>query len=211
MNGYYPGPGFAPPSSVIFPPNLTIGDSWAFEMDAGEYGTPSSAGPWTATLTFASGTVKVPTNATLQANIFYWLVPPSATSTLPAGTLVWTIAVSNPVPERYTLQEGTVTALPDISDPNTSVPTGTMLEQQLAACDATLLQLLSQRTSSVTFAGKSYTLWDISKLWAVRNDLYMRVQEERAALSGNPRSRIIIPVFKNPWGGPYPWYPYPYV
>jgi hypothetical protein len=211
MNGNYPGPGFAPPSSVIFPPNLTIGDSWAFNMDAGAYGSGAEDGPWTAALTFASGTIRVVSAATLQGNIFYWLIPPEDTSTLPAGTLVYTIAVSNSVPERYTLQEGTVTALPDISDPAAVVPTSTMLEQQLAACDATLLQLLSQRTSSVTFAGKAYTLWDIAKLWEVRLQLYQRVQDERIALSGNPRSRIIIPVFKNPWGGPYPWYPYPYV
>jgi hypothetical protein len=199
MNGSYTIP------VIIMPPNLNIGDSWAFDMAAGEY----SSGGWIAVMTFASGTTRLAQDATLQQGTFYWLFASTDTATMPAGTLVYTVAVSNPTSlERYTIQQGTVQAVADISDPDTVVPTQTTLQQQLAACDATLLQLLSQRTSSVQFGGKAYTLWDIAKLWAVRNDLYQRVQDELAATSGNTRAKIIIPVFKNPWGGPYPSYPY---
>lgn len=206
MNGFSTLAGMPPP--VIFPPNLNIGDSWAFSMAAGDY----SASAWSAVMTFASGATRLANTATLQEGIFYWLIPATDTSTLPAGTLAYTIAVSNSLTsERYTLQEGLVTALPDISDPNAPIATSTMLQQQLDACNKTILQLLSQRTSEVQFGGKSYTLWDIAKLWAVRNDLASRVSDEQAAAGGNSRGKLIIPVFKNPWGGPYPsapWYPY---
>jgi len=191
------------PPSIIFPNNLNIGDSWAFNMSAGEY----NDGTWTATMTFATGATRLASDATLSQGIFYWLFSSAQTSTLPAGTLAYTVMVSK-APERYTLQEGVVQALADITNPATIVPTQTMLQQQLAACDATLLQLLSQRTEEVTFAGKAYRLWDVAKLWDVRKDIAGQVSDEQDALSGNSRHRIIIPVFKNPWGGPYPSYPY---
>lgn len=206
MNGFTSAAG--PPPQVIFPEYLVIGDTWAFSMGAGSY----SASEWSATLSFASGTTHLSNIATLQESVFYWLVPSTDTATLPSGTLAYTIAVSNSMTgERYTVQSGTVQAVADITAPGADVPTATMLEQQLDACNKTLLQLLSQRTSQVQFGGKSYTLWDVAKLWAVRNDLYQRVGDEQAALSGNTRGKLIIPVFKNPWGGPYPsppWYPY---
>jgi hypothetical protein len=187
------------PPPIIFPKNLNIGDTWAFNMAAGNYGTP----PWSAEMTFASGTAKLTEQATLQGAVFYWLIASSATSTLPSGTLIYTVAVKNPqTSERYTLQEGTIQALPDLGGGGAPFPSETALQQLLAACDATLLQLLSQRTSSVVFAGKAYTLWDIEKLWNVRNKIYFQVQSELEATSGNSRQQIIIPVFKNSWGGP---------
>lgn len=206
MNGFQTLSGAPPP--IIFPDKLTIGDTWCFELAAGNYG----ADPWTGVITFASGPTSIANTATLQNGIFYWVIPPTDTQKLPAGALAYSVVVSNPdTTERYTLQGGICQAQPNLSDSSTPVPTQTMLQQQLAACDATLLQLLSQRTEEVTFGGKAYRLWDIAKLWAVRNDLYQRVQDELGSMSGNSRGRIIIPVFKNPWGGPYPsapWYPY---
>lgn len=207
MNGFSTLSGAPPP--IIFPPTLTIGDTWAFDMSAGDYGAP----PWSGIMTFASGTIRVTNIATLQNGVFYWLIPSTDTSTLPAGTVAYSIEVNDggSPPTNYTLQSGTVQTLIDVSDASVVVPTQTMLQQQLAACDATLLLLLSQRTSSVTFSNKAYTLWDIAKLWEVRKDLASNVANEQAALSGNSRQQIIIPVFKNPWGGPYPsapWYPY---
>jgi len=205
MNGSYTPSGIPPP--IIFPPNLNIGDTWAFNVAAGDYANPSANGPWTATMTFASGPTRLASPATLSTNVFYWLISKTDTKTLPSGTLVFTVSVTDTV-DRYTLQEGTVQALPDVQDPSVSVPTQTMLQQLLTACDATLLQLLSQRTSSVVFAGKAYTLWDVAKLWAVRSDLAQRAADELAAAAGNAKHRIIIPVFKNPWAGPYPSWPY---
>jgi hypothetical protein len=183
------------PPSIIFPKNLNLGDTWAFNLAAGDYGTP----PWSAQMTFASGTSKLMSSATLQQGVFYFVIAPSATATLPPGRLIYTITVNNPqTTERYTLQEGTVLALADLSQEGT-VQGQTALQAMLAACDATLLQLISQRTSSVVFAGKAYTLWDISKLWAVRNEINFQVQAEIETTADNPRHQIIIPVFKNSW------------
>ena len=199
MNGSYTFP------PIIMPPNLNIGDSWAFNMSAGEYSTPE----WSATMTFASGAQRLAQVATLSQNIYYWLFASTDTEQMPAGTLAYTIAVNDSISlEKYTVQKGTVQAIADISDPDTNVPTQTMLQQQLAACDATLLNLLSQRTEKVEFGGKSYQLWNVKDLWAIRNDLYSRVQDEAASLSGNTRGKIIIPVFKTSWSGPSPSFPY---
>ena len=193
------------PSPILFPQTLTIGDTWTFSMSAGEYSTSD----WSATITFASGTTRVSSVATMQSAVFYFVIAPAQTSTLPAGSVAYAVSMASSLTlDRFTLQEGVVKTLPDLTDPSAVIPTQTMLQQQLAACDATLLKLLSQRTSSVVFGGKAYTLWDISKLWAVRNDLYQRVQDEAAAMDTNSRQQIIIPVFKNPWGGPYPSQPY---
>lgn len=195
-------------ATIMFPPSLNCGDTWAFDMPAGEY----SSSDWSASMTFASGTFRLVNMATLSQGVFYFVVPPADTKTVPPGNVVVNVSVNNATTgEVYTLQQAKIAVLPDINDPSVSVPTQTMLQQQLAACDATLLQLLSQRTSSVVFAGKAYTLIDIAKLWAVRNEIAQWVTEELLTTSGNSRSRLIIPVFKNPWGGPYPshpWYPY---
>jgi hypothetical protein len=207
MNGFQTLTGTPP--AIIFPPYLTVGDTWCFNMAAGDYGVS----PWTAILTFASGTIRVTNTATLQNGVFYWAVPATDTTKLPApGSVAYSVVVNNPTSaENYTLQSGIVQLAPDLSNTSITVPTQTSLQQQLAACQATILQLLSQRTSSVVFSGKAYTLWDLSKLYEIEKDLLMQVAAEQTRLSGNSRSRIIIPVFKNPWGGPYPsapWYPY---
>jgi len=192
-------------STIIFPASLSIGDTWAFDMAAGDY----SAAAWTATMTFASGAIRVANVATLKLGTFYWLIPASETSQLPAGSVAYTITVDNSLTlERYTLQNGLIKTTPNLSDPNTQIGTATMAQQQLAACDATLLKLLSQRTESVTFGQKAYTLWDIAKLWQIRNGLAQAVNDEEAALDANSRQQIIIPVFKNSWGGPTSPYQY---
>jgi hypothetical protein len=207
MNGVYTLSGTPP--KIVFPPTLSIGDTWAFDMAAGDYSDPV----WIATMTFGSGAIRVVSDATLQQAQFYWLIPASDTATLPVGSVAYTIVVTNAsTSERYTLQYGLVTTIPNLADPGTPIGTQTTQQQQLAACDATLLQLLSQRTSSVVFGQKAYTLWDVAKLWEVRRQLAQAVNDEATALDANSRHQIIIPVFKNPWGGPYPSQPfYPYV
>jgi hypothetical protein len=189
--------------TVVMPSNLNIGDSWAFDLSAGDY----NDGSWTATMTFASGAARLAQDATLTNTVFYWLFTSAETATMPAGTLAYTIMMSR-APERYTTQEGMIQALPDITQEGAIVPTQTVLQQDLTLVDALIQQLLSSRTQRVMFAGKEYELWQIKDLWAIRNDIAMRAQAEAAALAGNSRHRIIIPVFKNPWGGPYPSYPY---
>jgi hypothetical protein len=192
-------------NGLILPPSLAIGDTWAFDMPARDY----SAAAWSATMTFASGATRVANVATLQEGTFYWLIPSSETAQLPAGSVAYTITVDNSLTlERYTLQNGLVKTTPNLSDPNTQIGTSTMAQQQLAACDATLLALLSQRTQSVVFGQKAYTLWDIAKLWQIRNGLAQAVNDEEAAADANSRQQIIIPVFKNSWGGPSAPYQY---
>jgi len=194
------------PLPVIFPDNLNVGDSWAFEMNAGEY----NDGTWTATMTFASGSWRLAQAATLSQGLFYWLFASSDTLSAPVGTLAYSIRVDK-APERYTLQEGLIATVPNLADPSAVIATQTIKQQQLAALDQTLLSLLSQRTEEVTFAGKAYRLWDVSKLWQVRKDLAAEVSAEQDAMSGNKRHQLIIPVFKSGWGNPYPSYPfYPY-
>jgi hypothetical protein len=100
---------------------------------------------------------------------------------------------------RRTLDQGAVTLVADISDPGAPVNPSSILEQQLALIDNLLTQLLSQRTSMVSFGGKQYQLWDIAKLWEVRNGIYARVLAERERNSGNMRARLIVPYFREIW------------
>jgi hypothetical protein len=49
----------------------------------------------------------------------------------------------------------------------------------------------------VSFGGKQYYLWDVDKLWKLRLELVARAAQEDAALLGNKRSNIILPLFVN--------------
>src|SRR5262249_22527161 len=126
----------------------------------------------------------------------YWAIPGSATAQLPPGPAQYTVQVTNAT-DRYTIDTGAITVADDINNPSLVVDPNSVLEKELAAADDCLLKLLSQRTQMVSFGGKSYTLWSIKDLWAVRNGIYSRVIAEREAAAGNMRARVIVPVFVN--------------
>jgi hypothetical protein len=184
-------------SYVIFPETMVRGDSWSFELFSNQYaGEDAAGGPWTATTVFATGTIRVSAVATVQGDVFYWLVPGSDTSQLPPGPASYTIQVSNGT-DRFTLDTGAITVADDLNNPDLIVDPNSMLQKQLEAADACLLALLSQRTQMVSFGGKQYSLWSIRDLWAVRNGIYARVMAEREEAAGNTRARVIVPMFIN--------------
>ena len=182
-------------SSIIFPPTMIRGDSWSFSLVSSRYGPGATDGLWEATITFASGTERLESTAVADGNRFKWDILPEDTLTLPAGPASYVVQFNNGTLRR-TLESGAVTVSEDITLPGPIDPTSP-LEKELAAADACLLQLLSQRTQMVSFGGKQYQLWNIKDLWAVRNGLYSRVVSERKAAAGNMRSRLILPVFLN--------------
>jgi hypothetical protein len=173
------------------------GDSWEFSLYSSKYAGPDAAdGPWTATTVFASGTSRLSSVATVAGDTFKWVILPIDTLTMPPGPASYAITVDNGTLRR-TLDQGAVTVVDDIANPDWVVDPNSPLEKELAAADACLLALLSQRTSMVSFGGKQYQLWNIKDLWAVRNGIYARVAAEREARSGNTRARCIVPVFIN--------------
>lgn len=183
MSDYYPKP------SIIFPSQLISGDLWALNLDSGAY----SAG-YSASITFASGSIKITSAAVFTNNQFIWAVPGTQTSTLMPGTVAYAVSVSDGSNNRLTIESGSVSVIADISAIG-AVQTQSILQQQLAAIDATFLALVSQETSMVTFAGKTYTLWNLVELQKVRNDIAARVADEADRLRGNNRARRIVPYF----------------
>lgn len=193
--------GYPTSLNVIFPSPLIAGDTWTITAPLGRYTDPG----WTATLTFAAGSSKISANATTDASNWIFTVPATDTAKAPTGTNQYSIMVANSVTgEVYTLQIGGVTV---IANPTSAtwVNTESMLTKQLAAADQTLLDLLSQRTSMVSFGGKQYYMWNIADLWKVRNELAARVAAENEQLLGNRRSNRIIPWFvENVGSGQFP-------
>lgn len=171
------------------------GDSWSFSLTSERYGSGASDGPWLATATFASGMVRVESDAVVETNLFKWDILPEETLTLPPGPASYVVQVRNGTLRR-TLESGAITVAEDITLPGNIDPSSP-LEKELAAADACLLSLLSQRTSMVSFGGKQYQLWNIKDLWAVRNGIYSRAMAEREKIAGNMRARLILPVFLN--------------
>jgi hypothetical protein len=177
---YIPGD-VTSPATVLFPPYLVAGDSWTFQLPAGNYGD----GSWTATATFANATQNISQPAVLSGDYFQWTVPGSATEAILPGPLAYSIYVSDQV-NRYTLQVGAVNVITDISQ---SAPINTL--SMLQACQQTLLKILNKQVSMITFGGKQYSLHNIKDLWAVQQSLFARVAQEQERLSGNRRNRMI--------------------
>jgi hypothetical protein len=183
-------------TGIMFPPSMIRGDSWSFSLVSERYGSGATDGPWTATATFASGLVRLEADAVLETNRFKWDILPEQTLTLFPGPASYVVQVTNGTLRR-TLESGVVTVSEDITIPGAVIDPNSALEKELAAADACLLALLSQRTSMVSFGGKQYQLWNIKDLWAVRNGIYSRAMAERERTAGNMRARIIMPVFLN--------------
>jgi hypothetical protein len=180
--------GLQAPQTIIMPPYLVVGDQWVFQRVIGEYSG------YTGGMTFAAGTDRISATATVNDEFFTWTFPSSATSGLTPQPYLWTATMTDPSGSRYTIQSGGIQVLGDISA-NAPCTTQTMLQQQLAACDQTLLKLLSQEVQTVAFAGQTYTLHNVKDLFAIRNSLANRVAQEQAQLSGNSRSNRILPRF----------------
>ena len=155
--------------------------------------------PWdqtcTGTVSFASGTNKLTADATVSGNQFVWLIPGTDTAKLPGGPYSYQLSVTTQLGNRYTVDTGAVTVATDISAPGTNVDSQTTLQKHLAACDKTLLALLSKQTQAAMFAGQSYTLHNIKELWEVRSDLASKVADEEDALRGNLRQNQFITRF----------------
>lgn len=183
----------APASAVNFPDPLISGDTWTFSISAGNYGD----GTFTSSITFAALANKLTAPGTLAGGFFMWVIPGSQTSALTPQPYLFNINVTDSLGNRTTLQNGGVQVAADISVTGTNISNQTNLQQMLAACDATLIQLLSQKTSMVEFQGQAYHFQDISKLFAVRQYLASLVADEQQELTGNRRSNRIVCVFRN--------------
>jgi hypothetical protein len=182
-----------PYNKIAFPSPLTAGDTWAFCMDVGQYGS------YTAAVNFASGPTKLLSPATLTGNKFAWLIAGTDTAPLaPTGRptpYLYTVTVTDLSGNRYTIEQGAVTIVPDISEVGDVGDAATPLQKMLMAVDATLLQLMSQKTSMVQFAGQMYQFHELDKLFAVRDNIAARVADEADALRGAESFRRIISVF----------------
>ena len=182
-----------PVSDVILPDPLIIGDTWSFQIPAGPYGD----GTFTASITFAALTSKLTAAATLNDNLFQWVIPSSQTSTLSPQPYMFNINITDAEGNRVTIQRGATQVSADISAAGGSVANMSNLQLMLAACDKTLIELMSQKTSMVMFQGQAYHFQDVQKLWDVRLYLAAQVANELATQSGNLRGRKVIVVFTN--------------
>ena len=184
-----------PYTKMSFPSPLTAGDTWAFSMSTGKYGS------YMAAITFASGPTKLLSTATTVGDKFQWLIPGTETAPLaPTGRptpFLYTVAMTDVSGNRYTVEQGAVTVVPDISEAADVGDATTPLQRMLKACDETLINLMSQKTSMVQFAGQMYQFHELDKLFAVRNSIAARVQSEADALRGAGSYRRILAVFTN--------------
>lgn len=197
LENYYLWGGVTPAPTVIFPEQLRRGDSWEFNLFSPDYaGENAENGPWTGTAIFANGTEEINQVATIDDQTFYWVILPADTEQMSPGPAQYVIQVTNATLRR-TLQSGSVQIVDDISDPTNPVQTQTMLQQQLAAADQCLLDLLGQRVAATSFGGKTYTLLNIKDLWAIRNGIAQRAAAEAEEAAGNTRHRCIVPMFIN--------------
>ena len=173
------------PDTILFP-LLVEGDAWACERDAGAFGTGFSA-----SITFAALATKLTSGATAQGGQFLWAIPSAQTAKLPAQPYAYNVSVTDADQNRFTLERGAVEVVADITTAG-AVQNKSRLRLMLEACDATLLQLLSQQTTMVQFAGQMYQFPDLDKLFAVRQSLASQVADEQLVLQGNTRGRRIV-------------------
>jgi hypothetical protein len=176
---------------IVFPEPLVAGDAWQFNLAIYDPFDET----FTASLTFASGTNKLTSAASLDDEMWRWLIPGSATATLPAGPYSYALSMTDRSGNRTTADTGAVTVAADIGASGTNVNAKTSLQLMLEACDATLISLLGQEVTMATFAGQAYTLHNIAELWKVRSDLWSRRADEIEELRGNLRGRQFITRF----------------
>jgi hypothetical protein len=179
--------------NIIFQDPLVQGDTWNFQLWSAGYGSSGYA----ASITIAAGTTKLTAGASLVAGWYQWSLPPSATSQLAAQPYAYNVNVTGPGGDRMTIERGAITVAADISVPGTNVNNKTKLQLMLEACDATLIALMSSKTTMVQFAGQMYQMHDLQKLFDVRNNLAARVRDEAEMLEGNKRNTKIVTYFRN--------------
>jgi hypothetical protein len=178
------------PPSLILPSYLVAGDTWTFSLSRG----PNTDGE-TATMTFGAGTVTFNQAAVADDQAFTFTFPGTVTGVAP-GPYRYSIAVTDPAGNRNTVQTG---GIPVIANPATDqwVKTESFLQKAIREIEQLILDLLNQRVSMVSFGGKQYYLWDVEKLWRMRNELVARAAAEDAAMLGNRRANVILPLFVN--------------
>jgi hypothetical protein len=178
--------------NIIFPDPLVQGDTWNFQMWGGQY---ASSG-YGASITIAAATTKLSAAASINSGWYMWTIPGSSTAQLAPQPYLYNVNVTDPSGNRLTVERGSLVVASDISVSGTNVTSQTNLQLMLAACDATLISLLANKATMVQFAGQSYQMHDIEKLFSVRNSLAIRVKDEQEELRGNKKSRRIITVFR---------------
>jgi hypothetical protein len=182
------------PDTIIFPDPLVQGDQWNLQMFSGKWGQSG----YSAVIYFAAGSTKMTAPAVLSDSMYVWSIPGTSTAQLAPQPYQYNVNVIDPAGNRQTIEQGVIEVAPDISSSgNRNIQAMSNLELMLQACDNTIIQLLSQKTTMVQFAGQMYQMHDIEKLYAVRSNLAIRVADERDAARGNKRARRIITVFKN--------------
>lgn len=174
----------------IFDQPFVAGDTWNFQYRNEDYVNNG----YTASITIAADTVKIVSQAIIDNGWYKWSISGSQTQ-VQSQPYLYNIFVTGPTGDRITVERGALIVASDISIPGTNVSNYTNLQLMLKVCDDTLINLLSQKTTMVQFAGQTYQFHDIEKLFKVRNELYMRVSNEQELLQGNARSRKIVTVF----------------
>ena len=191
--------------SIIFRTQPIAGDTWLISLQNWR-NYPSLD---TFKVVFASGTSQMSDTGVLVGTGIEFGIPAVDTAQFPVGpcSIVFQAFDTASPPNRFTIERGGCNVMADISAEGADVNAQTMLQQQLAACDQTLLSILGTEVSMTQFGGQAYTLQNISDLYKVRNNLQIQVDEEQQRMLGNKRSRLIKARFvggqfipMNPWG-----------
>jgi hypothetical protein len=182
--------GLGVPATIVFPDPLVAGDTWNFRMSTVQW--PD----FTAEIVFAADGTKLTSPATVVSNYFQWIIAGTETAKLIPSPYLYNVYMTDGDGNRYTAERGSIRVVADISDPATLVTeTTTPLQQMLAACDAALVRLLGQDTKMVQYGGQMYEFQDVDKLFAVRDQIQARVNDEADALRGAKNYRKIACVF----------------
>jgi hypothetical protein len=177
--------------ALILPNILVAGDTWVINV------LPDTEAPGgTATMVFASGTQSLSTDAANDNGTYAFTFAGVDTAKLIPGPYQWTYYVTDANANRFTQQVGGV---PVVASPGSANWTSgdSFLTNALKEIEACILDLLNQRVSMVSFGGEQYYLWDLEKLWKMRNEIFNKAQLAQEELTGNKRSRLILPWFVN--------------
>lgn len=179
------------PPGLILPSYLVAGDTWEFTLSRGPY----TGTDYTASMQFAAGPSSFVTEGVGDENYFTFTFD-SAQTQVPPGPYRYTMFVTDADGNRTTVQTGGV---PVLADPASATWTKTesFLRKAIREVEALILDLLNQKVSMVSFGGKQYYLWDVEKLWNLRNQFVARAAQEEAAMLGNRRANVILPLFVN--------------
>lgn len=158
------------------PARLTAGDSWSWDREI-----PGRPGPtWSAIYYFrdaaGDGRLEVPASATGET--FTASRTSAQTAAVAPGAWYWTLVVTDGV-ERFTVDQGEVTVLPDPATSGGYDPRS-YYQKLLDAVRAVLADTATHDQASYSIAGRSLSRIPRSELLALESTLKWQVANEKA-------------------------------